>query len=256
MVTSNGLQRFVARNNAGKYPLDVHEIRSGFLAAADVADRARAFHDERINQLRLGGPPLSVPWASGFVLHFIPVGSFASLGTVDLRKAYRSALLLALYPTGANLSFNIDGVIARGDDSYATLFRTGVLEAASAQLTRELIPSRTLVDAIVAALARYLKLASKLEIPAPVFIPASLFGVQGAKMAVPSGDTSTSFFECTFDRDVVGLPHVLVENLDASPSHVLRPMFDGLWQGAGMERCSYYDSDGRLSPAPIASRLI
>src|SRR5262249_6408462 len=57
MVKNDGLQRFVGRNSAGKYRLDVQQIRAGFLSGADLAERARAFHSERVRSLREGGPP-------------------------------------------------------------------------------------------------------------------------------------------------------------------------------------------------------
>ena len=43
MVAFKRWSRFYSRNSAGKYQLDVHELRSAFIASESVADRIRQF---------------------------------------------------------------------------------------------------------------------------------------------------------------------------------------------------------------------
>ena len=52
MVTFKGLSRFYSRTSAGKYPLDVHELRAAFALSETTAERIRNFLIE---------PPLSSP---------------------------------------------------------------------------------------------------------------------------------------------------------------------------------------------------
>jgi predicted HTH transcriptional regulator len=50
MVTYRNFSRFFSRSSAGKYQLDVHEIRAGFVAAETAYGRLRLFRGERITR--------------------------------------------------------------------------------------------------------------------------------------------------------------------------------------------------------------
>lgn len=184
-------------------------------------------------------------WERGIALHFIPASAFGAPTTIDLAEARRSALLLPLYPTGAELHFNIDGVLAAGEGSRSTLYRSGIVEAASAQLIdRDVIPSYALALNCVEALDRYRRLCRKLEISAPIFVLATLFGVRDRKFAVSAERWTGDYYTPMFDRDDVSLPDVVLENLDTPATLTLRPMFDALWQAVGSAGTDLYDADG------------
>ncbi len=51
MITFKGGSRFYARNNAGKYPLDVDELRAAFIASDSLAEKMRAFRSDRIAKI-------------------------------------------------------------------------------------------------------------------------------------------------------------------------------------------------------------
>lgn len=243
MVTANGLQRFVARNAKGKYPLDVHEIRTGFLAGVEAETRARAFHRDRVASIRLGEPPVKGPWAHGVVMHCVPV---AHRGHVDLRRARP---LLALHPTGVNHRYTIDGLLGEAEDSYTLLGREGTLETASADLTEsQILPSLTICESLIRALSEHMTRCRMLEIPAPLFVLVTLFGLTGKTLPRPTEWGGSGYYSSDFDRDEIHLPSVVVESLDIEPANVLRPLLDGLWQAAGVAACSYYDSEGRWAP--------
>lgn len=243
MVTANGLQRFMARNAKGKYPLDVHEIRSGFLAGVEADTRARALHRDRVAAIRRGEPPVKGPWAHGVVMHCVPV---ALRGHVDLTRVRG---LLGLYPSGVNHRYTIDGLLGEADDSYALLGREGVLETASAALTkREVLPSLTICDSLIRALSEHMTRCRTLDIPAPLFVLVTLFGLATKTLPRPTEWGGSGYDPSNFDRDEIHLPSVVVESLDVEPANVLRPLLDALWQAAGVAACSYYDSDGRWAP--------
>ena len=58
MVRHLGITRFCGRNSNGKYDLDVHEIRSAFLASEGLSDRLNRFRFDRINKLVAGVTPI------------------------------------------------------------------------------------------------------------------------------------------------------------------------------------------------------
>lgn len=248
MVTAGGGQRFFARNNGGKYPLDVHQIRAGFLAGGELVDRAASHHHERTKYLADVGDPQYRAWKKFVIAHFVPLASFVTEGSLDVLAVRREGGLLALYPSGVNLRLNIDGVLAENEESYSLLFRNGVLETASTAFTkRDSIPSHTLVQSLIDSLGRYVALSRRFGIPAPIAVFVTLHNVHEGQMAVPAHDLpSPASYEYRFDRAVVRLPSVILESLDSDLALALRPMMDALWQAVGSDLCSYFDTDGRF----------
>ncbi len=51
-----------------------------------------------------------------------------------------------------------------------------------------------------------------------------------------------------FDRKTLVLPDVLLP-ADLSPEQALKPVFDLVWQSAGMERSENYNAEGHWAPA-------
>jgi hypothetical protein len=72
MVTYKNLSRLYARTSAGKYQLNVHEIRTGFVAAETAFDRLRRFRLERVSRVLALE---TTTWRfnlDGFVAHILP----------------------------------------------------------------------------------------------------------------------------------------------------------------------------------------
>lgn len=83
MVTLEGSSRFYARNSAGKYQLEVDEIRSAFIASESLAERLRRFRSDRIAKIVADEAPLPLVSKPKIVLHVVPI-SFASSTNIDL----------------------------------------------------------------------------------------------------------------------------------------------------------------------------
>lgn len=73
MVTYKNLSRFYGRNSAGKYQLDVHEIRAGFLAAETAFERLRRFRAERLARVLALEVPVPIADGPKLILHALPV---------------------------------------------------------------------------------------------------------------------------------------------------------------------------------------
>ena len=142
MVTLGGEYRFYARNNSGKYPMTVDELRLAFTFSETIAEKARKFRKERLATISSGEAllPLSSSPPSWFVMHVIPYSAF-SLGrgysAEYLSRCSQSAPLKPLCSKGYNPLYNADGFLlySRGGDgrvySYLQLFRNGIIEAAT-----------------------------------------------------------------------------------------------------------------------------
>lgn len=150
--------------------------------------------------------------------------------------------------SGADLRLNLDGLVAESDSSYAILFRSGTLESASAGIVNgDRIASRILTEHLVQGLDRYMKLCGLVKIAPPIAVFATLSDIHNVQLAVRP-DEWHSHEAPVFDRSVVSVPEVLIESLDVQPSKIARPLLDALWQAAGLEYCSHFDSDGNLKP--------
>ena len=56
MVVFKQWSRFYSRNSAGKYQLDVDELRSAFVASENITERVRQFRVERLDAILQGTP--------------------------------------------------------------------------------------------------------------------------------------------------------------------------------------------------------
>jgi Schlafen, AlbA_2 len=139
MVTYKNLSRFYSRTSGGKYQLDVHEIRAGFVTAETAFERLRRFRIERVaSALALEAP---VPIAAGpkLILHALPVNILEEVW-IRVLSMQEDKVAFAIAPITVpptTWRFNLDGFVAHtlsGDLSrqcYTQLFRHGGIEVVS-----------------------------------------------------------------------------------------------------------------------------
>jgi hypothetical protein len=130
--------KFYGRNSAGKYPLDIGELRSAFLLGERAAERIRAFQADRLAKILGGATP--VPLGPGaVVLHVVPSPAPFSFSGRDFAVALQSGTHFPLPlqgPGGGNsYRYNLDGVVnaapvREGVYRYAQMFRSGAIEGA------------------------------------------------------------------------------------------------------------------------------
>ena len=86
MVVLKNWSRFYSRNSAGKYQLDVHELRSAFVASEGIAERIRQFRIERIDAILQGNTPEPLVGKSYVCIHMIPISAFDPLFSFDIAR--------------------------------------------------------------------------------------------------------------------------------------------------------------------------
>jgi hypothetical protein len=89
MVTFKNLSRFYARNSAGKYQLDVTELRSLFSFGAGLEEQVRRFRAERLSAIVSGAAPFQMREGAKVVLHLVPLGAFTLSAPLDLSNIGR-----------------------------------------------------------------------------------------------------------------------------------------------------------------------
>jgi hypothetical protein len=255
MVATGG-SRFYSRNNAGKYPLDVREIRSAFAVSESLPEKVRRFRDDRLSRIVAADTPVPLEEGAKTILHVLPVSALEPAASVDVERQ-KEANLEPLYSSGWNSRFNLDGVLTYSPvekgrcHSYAQFFRTGAIETVETLLLRvrdgmRFIPSTAFEQHTIKTVGSYLTALKKLEVGLPAFVMLSLMGVSGFWMGV--SERYVFFDRVTIDRDVLILPDIIIEEYGADPSTALRPALDALWQAAGFPRSLSYDQDGTWAP--------
>jgi hypothetical protein len=259
MVSYAGGSKFYARNSAGKYQLDVFELRAAFTATSVESERIRQFQIDRIAKIVAGETPVPVNVGPQMVLHLIPIGALDSRTPYDLKEfklTQNHEILTPLYTPDYNyFRFNFDGVITykrlnleEPADSYLQLFRNGIIESCSNTLfypdvSPPYIPSIVFEEEIVFLLGRYLRIQNKLEIEPPFFVLLSLLNVAGYNL--PTKNRTMGGHKVNLiDRNNLIVPELLVEDNTLAPQAILKPAFDAIWNAAGLPQSPYYDADG------------
>ena len=109
-VVYKGHDKFYGRSSAGKYPLDVTELRAAFSLSATAIERIRAFRVDRIIALANNQTPMPFKDDPKVVIHCIPIEAFAGNVQHDIRGL--NANSSALSPMGTtkwNRRLNLRG---------------------------------------------------------------------------------------------------------------------------------------------------
>ena len=261
MVVLKNWSRFYSRNSAGKYQLDVHELRSAFVASESVMERVRQFRIERIDAILQGNTPVPLAGRSCMCIHMIPISAFDPSFSFDIARVQDDRETLPpIGRRGCNPSVNFDGLLfstpARvgGAIAYVQLFRNGVVEAVDSgrlaplephgQRPDKYIPSVAYEGDIIRAVDDYTGLYRKYEVPTPILMGLSVLNVKGFRM------TAEDVYDLgsPIDRDHLILPDRLAESLDFDAASFLRPCFDQVWNACGYDRSRNYDEKGNWNP--------
>ena len=261
MVVFKQWSRFYSRNSAGKYQLDVQELRSAFVASENIAERARQFRIERIDAILQGNTPVPLAGRSYICIHMIPISAFDPSFSFDIttvRERDQALSPIGRHSWGSRVNF--DGLLslaptsAGGAVGYVQLFRNGIIEAVDCECLTTLeppqqaphrpIPSIAYERDIISAVGNYTELLRKCEMPTPVLVGLSILNVRGFHMG------TGGFYDVgsTIDRDHLILPNGLTESLDFDVASFLRPCFDQIWNAGGYDRSMNYDEKGNWNP--------
>ena len=265
--------QFWARNAAGKYRLDVDQLRSAFLLSETLEERIRNFRRDRLSSVIAGETPIPMTGASKLVLHLVPLNAFDVASNLRYDVSFYGdaapytepqtpKMVWPLDTTNLDNRFNFDGILSYSPisnekgvtDSYAQFYRNGILEVVNSSIVdREQNGAKVLFltyleKNVVEALPKYLSFQRNVGIDAPILIMLSLVGVKGRLN--PVSYQSFHSVERPVDRDVLVVPEVVAEGNTIDAGLILRPIFDTLWNACGGSACPNYDKSGVWRPKP------
>ena len=253
VVKYGGTFKFYSRNSAGKYQLDVAELRSLFAFSETTTERIRNFRLERLSKIIAGESPVLTNTNPKIVLHIVPAGAFDPAVRFDLSQfAYEDSGTKPIGCGGWDHRYNFDGFMsyARSQESifsYTQVFHHGSIEAVQADYIEagkqeHLIRTATIENAIAQHLSRYMNTQHKIGVEPPIFIMLSLLGVAGYRLG--GSDNIWVGAGHPIDRHDLIIPEVMVEDLVCNPYRVMRPIFDAVWNAGGHQRDLNYDDEG------------
>ena len=256
MISYKSSSRFYARNSAGKYQLDIQEIRQAFLLSEAASERVRNFRWERIAKIAASETPIQLTNTVNVITHIIPFSSFSTRQTIDLVGIAQN--FFKYFKDATSRKYNIDGFIAFSERQssvarfYYQVFRTGLIEFVSSDLASQkyedafVIASLNAEEEIVEACVNSIDMLKTCGIEPPFFIFVSLTGVKNIILA--AARNSFDFSQHRFDRDVIQTTEVFLDDYPKDKDQVyeyLKPALDEVWNAAGFSGSPFYNADGK-----------
>ncbi len=269
MVTFKNYSRFYSRNSAGKYQLDVSELRALFLLSETTAEKIRGFRADRLGKIIAGETPIAIDDTAKIVLHIVPLDAFNPATRVDVYSNVPRghSLYAPIYCSNVSWDrqYNFDGLLTfwkpRQEDpahSYLQVFHSGIIEAVDAYIlqpngSKLILRDKECEQALIEGLQRFTDIQRHLAVEPPFFVMLSLLGVSGYVIPVFPGPSFFSGLEYNvhpIDRDNLVIPEIVLEDFDYEADKVLRPLFDAVWNAAGWPQSLNYDENGNWRQRP------
>lgn len=257
-VIFKGYDKFYARNSAGKYPLDVSELRSAFTLASSVTDRVRAFRMERIAKIIANETALSFSEGSKTILHCIPVESFARPVQYDVFRFRNQVHRIPPIVVGGswNSHINLDGFATYSSTSdrcfsYTQLFRNGVIESVEGEYLnvehngKRYIPYGKFEPDVLNHTNKIFEIQKELGVSAPIVVAVTL--TKTKNLEIPPDIYAFGGGHPIREEHLI-LPESVVEDLSAPLTKVLKPIFDLIWNACGFLKSKNFDDEGNWNP--------
>jgi len=254
-VKSN--QHFFIRENGRKRQLDIPEIRGLFLRSDQQSQRIRDFRSERLGMILAGESPHRLVPGVLLVGHFVPTQ--AAIGTVQIDPIpyMRNRALPVLSTTIPGARVNADGALVvrnpgpEGTHGYSQLFRNGYFETVKvfpqAGEGRVGLGSLAYEEQFLVLLRRLREEYAHLGVGTEMTCMVSILNADHAELDFERWRYMLDDHQGYFDRKTLVLPDVLLPS-ELTPEQAMKPVFDLVWQSAGMERSANYNEAGEWAP--------
>lgn len=248
---------FYVRENGRKRPLDVPEVRGLFLRSDQQAQRVRDFRTERLGKILAGESPHRLVSGARLVGHFVPTQAAIGSVLIDPIPYMRQRRLPVLSSTIPGARLNADGALVvrnprpEGTHGYSQLFRNGYFETVKvlAAPPNERAPLGSIsyesefIQLVRVLRDEYMYLGIGTEMTCMV----SILKADRLELGINRWDYNLEEHQGYFDRETLVLPDVLLPS-ELSAELALRPIFDLVWQSAGLERSFNYNDAGDWDP--------
>jgi Putative DNA-binding domain len=259
-VIFRGHDKFYGRTSAGKFALDVSQLRAAFLQSATLAEQINTFRVDRIIDIANDRAPVPLVKAPTLVLHVIPFGALWDQVQFDVTIFYKNPTLHKPWDSyGWDKRMTFDGALLwllpdvdGRFNGYTHFFRNGILEGVNTCLLeahlnsgQRVIPHVRFEGQLVEYLPRCFQSLQQIGIRPPVSVSLTLINVRGLRMAMPPLGFD---YGKEIREETLFLPPTTVENLSIPAPSVLRPMYDRVWNACGLLTSPNFDAQGNWAP--------
>lgn len=249
---------FYVRDGLRNRQLDVPEIRGLFLRSENQAQRVRDFRTDRLGKILSGEAPHRLVPGPLLVVHLVPTQ--AALGLVQVNPVpYSDSRRLPVLGTTPGLSrLNVDGALCvrsprpEGAQGYSQFLRNGFFEstyviARRNDAGRAHLASLSYEEHLIALLQSFRAELTHLGIEPELSVMLSILGADDVQLGVAADHDFLDEHQTLFDRRTLVLPDVLAQAAVA-PEQALKPVFDMVWQAAGLPGSRNYNAAGHWAP--------
>ncbi|PZO44583.1 MAG: hypothetical protein DCF19_02220 [Pseudanabaena frigida] len=247
-VEYKNTHKFYSRHSAGKYLLDIEDLRNAFLSSNQITEKIRAFINIR-NQAILDNEGIQPLEGKGKIaFYIIPIDSLISDRRINVFNLKTD--LFPPYCNRWNSRINLEGYVnySKGNGgycySYVQIYRSGIIEAvfslSERQDGKQLIPSKTYEKEIINSTKKYLEILKSLEIFPPIVFGLSFINIRGYNLGV---DINSE--DIRYTKDILHLPETIINEYSDEIDRLLRDTFDSVWNAFGFEKSFNYDENGR-----------
>lgn len=268
-VTRQGGTRFYGRGSAGKFQMDVSQIRSAILGSEAVFDRINQFRTDRLIHIKATDTNVSAPNKPAIVLHLIPLSAARSVSfmssmelaaTFEPRTIYDAFRTIPEFHFGGGLrdfvleGFRADYGVSKDNtpNGYHIAFRNGGVEIVDHSMLRNhIFPTLIYEERIVVRSLEVLEAQRTLGAPVPTILMLSLLNVNGCTLGINGGFPSE--IRNRIERDDLIIPGIELTQHPAGfddLAKTLKPVFDYVWTAAGWPGSYNYDSAGNWNKPP------
>ncbi len=254
-IVYRGYDKFYARNNSGKYPMDVGELRNAFNLSNALNEKIQKFKTNRVLKIMANESTNNLVDGAKIILHLLPLSSFSPVKYYNLNDFYQNpGLLKPIYCAGWSNRINFEGFFSyqsvsnsNNINTYVQLYKNGIIEAVDNglfyyHLHKPTIPIILLENKIVEAINNYIKALNSLSVDFPILVYISMINMRGYQLF---SDVLSIRVSKEIENDTLFLPEILLENNQNCIENMLKNTFDSIWNACGYRGSSHYDENGK-----------
>lgn len=253
--------QFWLRHDRSNQRMDIDDLRAVIALSEGAAERVKNFRMDRISRIMSGETPRPMEDGPKLVMHLVPLNAFDVAAEYDLANVAapggNQQALTPIYDTVPILIPNFEGIVATNastlsttSGSYVQVFRNGIIEACVQWFfsrDQGTIDMWSFEDMQLRVLPGYLSYQEACGVSLPIFLIVSFLGADGYTIWRNAWGRDMTFRNPIAPKNLF-LPEQAIEDFSVDPCTVFRPIFDRIWNAAGVEKSLTFDEDGVRLP--------
>ena len=213
-----------------------------------IISEIREYRTKRIMKIMEGKTPKPLDnnnKLSKIVFHLVPKKAFDPSMIFNLFRLHENLnSLKPIYSSVWNGQYNSDGFFTYGHSvtnargsvgSYVQFFHNGIIEAADLRLLLDgYIKGSVFKQNLVEALFGFLSCQRKIGVEPPLFAMLSMIKVNGFQLVTGQDSLESQ----KIAKDDLLFPEVQIDDFSSDPGEILKPLFDMVWNAAGLPESS------------------